>query len=62
MKSIRVVVTALLFSVCAFAAPNAQQSFDEIKTLAGNWEGKAMDGSPVRGFFQTDGRWIVRGQ
>src|ERR1043166_6225969 len=47
MKSIRVVVAALLFSVCAFAAPNAQQSFDQIKTLAGNWEGKGSDGSAV---------------
>ena len=55
MKSIRVVVTALLFSVCAFAAPNAQQSFDEIKSLAGNWEGKGSDGSPVEISFKVMG-------
>ena len=55
MKSIRVVVTALLFSVCAFAAPNAQQSFDEIKTLSGNWAGRGSDGSPVEVSFKVMG-------
>src|SRR5215470_6521430 len=55
MKSIRVVVTALLFSAYAFAAPSAQQSFDELKTLAGNWQGKASDGSPVEVSFKVMG-------
>jgi hypothetical protein len=55
MKSIRVVVAALLFSVCAFAAPNAQQSFDQIKSLAGNWEGKGADGSAVAVSFKVMG-------
>jgi hypothetical protein len=55
MKSIRVAVAALLFTASAFAAPNAQQSFDEIKTLVGNWEGKGSDGSPVEVSFKVMG-------
>ena len=55
MKSIRVVVAALLFSVCAFAAPDAQQSFDQLKSLAGNWEGKGSDGSAVEVSFKVMG-------
>jgi hypothetical protein len=55
MKSIRVVIAALLFSVCAFAAPDAQQSFDQIKALAGNWEGKGADGSAVQVSFKVMG-------
>jgi len=55
MKSIRIVVAALLFSVTAFAAPNAQDSFDQIKTLVGNWQGKGSDGSPVEVSFKVMG-------
>lgn len=55
MKSIRVIVAALLFSSCAFAAPNGQQSFDEIKSLVGNWQGKGSDGSPVEVSFKVMG-------
>jgi len=55
MKSIRVVVAALLFTASAFAAPSAQQSFDRLKSLAGNWEGKGSDGSSVEVSFKVMG-------
>ena len=31
----------------SLAASKSQPEFDKIKSLAGNWEGKATDGSPV---------------
>lgn len=36
----------LFFVLCTltFAAPNAQQSFDQLKSLAGQWETKTPDG------------------
>jgi hypothetical protein len=44
MKSIRVLVAVLtVLTASAFAAPDAQQSFDQLKTLAGNWEAKVGD-------------------
>lgn len=40
MKSIRVVLVAVLLSLSmAFAQSEAQKSFDKLKTLAGNWDG-----------------------
>ena len=55
MKSIRVVLAALLFTASAFAAPIAQQSFEQIKALAGNWEGKGSDGKTVDVSFKVMG-------
>ena len=55
MKSIRVVLAALLFTASAFAAPSAQQSFEQIKALAGNWEGKGRDGKTVDVSFKVMG-------
>jgi len=55
MKSIRVVLAALLFTASAFAAPSAQQSFEQIKRLAGNWEGKGSDGKTVDVSFKVMG-------
>lgn len=55
MKSIRVAVATLILTACAFAAPNAQQTFDEIKSLAGAWEGKGSDGSAVEVSFKLMG-------
>lgn len=48
MKLIRMIVAALfVLTTSAFAAPDAQQSFDQLKSLAGNWEaqvgGKLVD-------------------
>src|SRR6202142_1495265 len=42
MKSLRLVLSIVLisFSTVAFAQSDAQKSFDELKTLAGSWEGR----------------------
>ncbi len=54
MKSIRMTLAVLLaLTASAFAAPNAQQSFDQLKNLAGNWEGKASDGRSVDVSFRV---------
>jgi len=48
MKSIaKLAVVLCVFTVVASAAPNAKQSFDEIKSLAGTWEGMSSEG-PVQ--------------
>jgi len=38
---------ALFAAPAAFAQTDAQKSFDQIKTLAGSWEGKASNGKPL---------------
>jgi hypothetical protein len=49
MKSIRFLVSAALIglSTLAFAQSDAQKSFDQLKSLAGSWEG-TMDGKPMQ--------------
>jgi hypothetical protein len=49
MKPIRVLLSAALLglSTLAFAQSNAQKSFDQLKSLAGSWEG-AVDGKPIQ--------------
>lgn len=37
----------------ALAASKSQPEFDKIKSLAGNWEGKASDGRPVHINYQV---------
>jgi len=37
----------LALSTLAFAQSDAQKSFDQLKSLAGSWEG-AMDGKPMQ--------------
>jgi hypothetical protein len=45
MKSIaKFAVLLCALSVIAFAAPNAQESFDKLKSLAGTWEGTSPKG------------------
>jgi hypothetical protein len=41
MKSLRLMLSVVLLSLCtvAFAQSDAQKSFDQLKTLAGSWEG-----------------------
>jgi hypothetical protein len=41
MKSLRFVLSVVLVSLCslAFAQSDGQKSFDQLKTLAGSWEG-----------------------
>ncbi len=49
MKSLRFVLFVVLISLstAAFAQSDTQKSFDNLKTLAGSWEG-TMDGKPMQ--------------
>jgi hypothetical protein len=49
MKSLRFLLPIVLIglSTAAFAQSDAQKSFDELKTLAGSWEG-TFDGKPMQ--------------
>ncbi len=49
MKPIRFLLSAALLgcSTLAFAQSDAQKSFDQMKSLAGSWEG-VMDGKPMQ--------------
>jgi hypothetical protein len=59
MKTLRsaittvVVLASALTAVAAFAATDAQQSFDQLKSLTGSWEGKASNGMPVEVDFRV---------
>ncbi len=48
MKSLRFMLPLLLLSlsVAAFAQSDAQKSFDQLKALAGSWQG-TLDGKPM---------------
>ncbi|MGH9547358.1 MAG: hypothetical protein ACRD23_19285 [Terriglobales bacterium] len=49
MKLVRIAITLLfvLVTSAAFAASPAQKSFEELKALNGNWEGKTPKGEAV---------------
>jgi hypothetical protein len=49
MKSLRLVLPIVLLSLSAvsFAQSDAQKSFDQLKTLAGNWEGPVTVDPPI---------------
>lgn len=49
MKPVRFLISAALLGVStlAFAQSDAQKSFDQLKSLAGSWEG-AVDGKPIQ--------------
>ncbi len=49
MKSLRLLLPVVLMglSTMAFAASGAEKSFDNLKTLAGSWEG-TFDGKPMQ--------------
>lgn len=49
MKLVRFLLSAALLglSTVAFAQSDAQKSFDQLKSLAGSWEG-AVDGKPIQ--------------
>jgi hypothetical protein len=54
MKNITMaVMIAILAATPALAASNAQKTFDQLKTLAGNWEGMAANGQPVKVTFRV---------
>jgi len=54
MKSLRIALALFLLATAtaALAQSTAQKSFDQLKTLAGSWEGKTADGKPVKVFFR----------
>ncbi len=47
MKTLRIAACILLFTTAVFAQSDAQKSFDQLKSLAGSWEGKSSQGEPV---------------
>ena len=49
MKSLRFVLSVVLMSLStvAFAQSDAQKSFDQLKTLAGSWEGHVTTTPPA---------------
>jgi len=54
MKSIPIALALalLLTGTAALAQSAAQKSFDQLKSLTGNWEGKISDGKPVEVSFR----------
>jgi hypothetical protein len=46
--AIAVATTSILAATVAFAASDAQKSFEQLKGLSGSWEGKTSDGKPVQ--------------
>jgi hypothetical protein len=47
------VLTSALAGTLAFAASDAQKSFEQLKSLSGSWEGKASTGKPVQVVFRA---------
>jgi hypothetical protein len=45
----------ILTAVAAFAASDAQKSFDQLTTLAGSWEGKNSMGEPLQVSYRLTG-------
>src|SRR5678815_2538696 len=58
MKSLRIALPLLLSfaATAAFAQISAQKSFDQLKSLAGSWEGKDSKGRPLRVSFRDMAR------
>jgi hypothetical protein len=52
MKSLRIVVSLLLLAAAAVAQTTAQRSFDQLKSLAGSWEGKNSHGTHLTVTFR----------
>jgi hypothetical protein len=54
MKSLRLAVSLglLLTASAALAQSGAQKSFDQLKSLTGNWEGKNSQGMPLQVTFR----------
>ncbi len=54
MKSARIVLSTLLLATAvAFSQTAAQKSFDQLKSLAGTWEGKNSLGEPLQVTFKS---------
>jgi hypothetical protein len=52
MKTLRIAACILLFTAAVFAQSDARKSFDQLKSLAGSWEGKSSEGEPVQVSFR----------
>jgi hypothetical protein len=54
MKSLRIALSVLLLfaATAALAQTATQKSFDQLKSLAGSWQGKTADGKPVQVSFR----------
>lgn len=56
MKSIRFVLAfVVLFATAAFAQTSGQKSFDAMKSLAGQWEGKNSQGEALQVSYRMTG-------
>jgi hypothetical protein len=55
MKSIRIALSVLVLAAAALAQnalqTSAQKSFDQLRSLAGSWEGKNSQGKPLQVSF-----------
>ena len=58
MKSLRIALPLLLSfaATAALAQTSPQKSFDQLKSLAGSWEGKDLKGRPLRVSFRDTAR------
>jgi hypothetical protein len=54
MKSLRIALCILLAAAttAAYAQSDAKKTFDQLKTLNGNWEGKASNGKDLKVTFR----------
>ena len=52
-QSIVLFIASISIAALALAASKSQAEFDQLKSLAGNWEGKASDGRPVHINYQV---------
>ncbi len=48
MKALAACILMIVSTTVAFAQSDAQKSFDQLKSLAGSWEGKNSMGEPVQ--------------
>lgn len=46
-RSLLLVLLAIVAATSAFAASSAQQSFEQLRSLEGQWKGTSTDGPPV---------------
>ncbi len=54
MKSLRFAFSlVLVLATAAFAQSDAHKTFDQLKTLKGNWEGKATNGKDLKVTFRS---------
>jgi hypothetical protein len=52
MKSARIALSLFVLSAPVLAQTSAQKSFDQLKTLAGSWQGTNSEGKPLQVSFR----------